>query len=993
MYRKVAPLAFAVSCCFAQSVGFQWVQTLGGSAAASVVGVATDAQGNSYVVGNTTSTDMAVRGAAQSHPAGSGLFRIDGAGNNWTNLYNSGAASVSSLAASVQHPQLVLAASNQGIARTTDGGSTWSLALQYTQSPLTVAFDPTNDSLAYAAGGGWVFSSSDRGITWGGTGGGCCGPTVEHMWVDPNQPQVLFVAEYGNLQRNSDRGRVGWQGIPTSTGPVSMAFDPFTPGTIYAATQTVLQVSHDDGVTWSSLGQPNSTYRPQYILADPLHKGTLYSTSQGGVFRSVDSGADWSRVGTDINAGPMAADPVSGAIYFWIGGTVFATTDGLATRTALGPSPQQATVLAVAGSSLYMGVAAATHVFVTKLDPQGNTIYSTYFGGSAPDSASGIAIDPLGAVFVTGNTSSTDFPVTAGAFAKSGGNFVFKLNPDGSTAYSTYFSDAQTQSNAVAVDTSLYGNAVIAGTTYGDLPVTPGVWQGKLTGTAPPGIDGGPEPAPAVNGFVAEFSADGGSLVYSTYFGVENVTATALALASNGSPVVAGGGTIYQLCCGGIALVYTATVAGTVNALAADGSNNLYVAGGTGSQRFLGTPGAFQTAPVTVPPYPGAMGSTAGGNAFLAKFDSQLRPISSTLLGGEATDQAQAVALAANGNVIVGGPTISKSFPLHGPAQMSFAPSTSFLAALTPDLSSLQFSTYEGDTRSFGITAVAPMPDGGAIFGGTTAPPAISNPFAPVEGPFVPQALVARATASAPAALRIDSVSNAASHLGVALSPGETFMVNGEGFGADATVSVNGTALPLIAQSATTLLAAIPLSFSSLIAAQPYEFVTSTAATVTVQSGGASASIFTPFSAASPGVFSADGSGLGQGYILNADGTLNGPSNPAMEGAKITIYATGVGPMTFSGQYAVTGTPVEVLIDGFLAPGIAAVLGPVPGLPGQVYQISVYVPQPSTFANTSYANYHLPVQSALTFLANSQPAYGVIANWASQAGLGISVTH
>src|SRR5271154_173089 len=152
MYRKVATLAFAVSCCFAQSVGFQWVQTLGGSAAASVVGAATDAQGNSYVVGNTTSTDMAVRGAAPPHPAGSGLFRIDGGGNNWTNLYNSGAASVSSLAVSVQHPQLTLAASNQGIARTTDGGSTWSLAMPYTQSPLTVTFDPTNDSLAYAAG-------------------------------------------------------------------------------------------------------------------------------------------------------------------------------------------------------------------------------------------------------------------------------------------------------------------------------------------------------------------------------------------------------------------------------------------------------------------------------------------------------------------------------------------------------------------------------------------------------------------------------------------------------------------------------------------------------------------------------------------------------------------------------------------------------------------------------------------------------------------------
>jgi uncharacterized protein (TIGR03437 family) len=990
MYRKLAPFAFAASCCLAQSVGFQWVQTLGGSSAASVAGAATDAQGNSYVVGNTTSTDMAVRAAAQAHPAGSGLFRIDGEGNSWANLYNSGAASVSSLAVAAQHSQLALAASDQGIERTTDGGATWNLAFHFTQAPLTVAFDPTNDSLAYAAGGGWFMTTVDAGATWGGTGCGPCGPTVDRIWVDPHNPQVLFFASGNGLQRNSAQGHADWQVIPTTTGPVSMAFDPFSKGTIYAATQTILQVSNDDGLTWSALGQPDSSYAPQYVLADPLRQGTLYATSQGGIFRSANSGADWRRVGSDVNAGPMAADPVNGAIYFWIGGRVYKTTDGLATRTAVGPpSPEQVTALVIAGSSLYMGVAPTTDVFVTKLDPQGSTIYSTYFGGSGSDTATGIAIDALGAAYVTGNTDSTDFPVTAGAFAKSGGNFVFKLNPDGSTAYATYFSDAQTRSNAVAVDSS--GRAVIAGTTYGNLPVTPNAWQGKIAGTARPGIGGAPLPAATVNGFVAQFSSDGGSLVYSTYFGVENVMATALVLESDGSPVVAGGGSIYQLCCNGAALVNTATVEGTVYALTVDGSNNVYAAGGAGSQRFLGTPGAFQIAPVTVPSYPGAIGSTRGGNAFLAKFDSDFRLISTTLIGGEGLDQAQAVALAPNGNVIVGGATTSKSFPLRGAAQTSFAPSTSFLSALTPDLSSLQFSTYEGDMRNFGIVAVAAMADGGGIFAGTTGPQG-PNPLSPVEGPFVPQALVARAKVTSPTALRIDSVSNEASHLGVALSPGETFAVNGAGFGKDATLSVNGTPLPLIAQSATTLVAAMPLSFSSLLAAQPFEFVTSFAATITVQSGGATASIFAPLAAAAPGVFSIDGSGLGQGYILNEDGTLNSPSNPAIEGSKITIYATGVGPMSFSGGLAVTGVPVEVLIDGFLAPGIAAVLGPVPGLPGEVYQISVKVPLPATYGG-NFLNVHLPAQSALTFIANSQPPSGAIADWASQAGLGISVTH
>jgi uncharacterized protein (TIGR03437 family) len=341
------------------------------------------------------------------------------------------------------------------------------------------------------------------------------------------------------------------------------------------------------------------------------------------------------------------------------------------------------------------------------------------------------------------------------------------------------------------------------------------------------------------------------------------------------------------------------------------------------------------------------------------------------------------VALAANGSVILGGSTHSKAFPMRGPAQSSFSASTSFLAGLSPDLSTLQFSTFAGDTRTFSILSAAPMPDGGAIFAGSTLGPIVQSPSSNFN-PAIPnasEALVVRATVATPAGPRLDSVVNAASHLGVALSPGATIMATGTGFGNDAALLVNGTALPLIGKSSTWLVAALPLGFTS-----------PAAATVTVQSGGASASILAPFASAVPGVFSVDGSGLGQGYIINADGTLNSPANPALEGSKITIYATGVGPMTFVGPYAVTSSPVEVLIDGFLAPGIAAVFGPVAGLPGSVYQISVYVPQPSLYGaiNNNFTSVHLASQSAVTFLMNPL----AVGNGAmSQAGLGISVIH
>jgi uncharacterized protein (TIGR03437 family) len=132
-----------------------------------------------------------------------------------------------------------------------------------------------------------------------------------------------------------------------------------------------------------------------------------------------------------------------------------------------------------------------------------------------------------------------------------------------------------------------------------------------------------------------------------------------------------------------------------------------------------------------------------------------------------------------------------------------------------------------------------------------------------------------------------------------------------------------------------------------------------------------------PAGAASPG---------GQGYILNKDGTFNSPDNPAAEGDPITICATGVSSMTFDHDYAVTGAVVDVRVDGFSAAGIAAVLGPVPGLPGDVYQISVYVPHPADFAasNPNLKDFVMPPQVAVTLIVN-----GAI----SQAGIALAVGH
>ena len=180
-----------------------------------------------------------------------------------------------------------------------------------------------------------------------------------------------------------------------------------------------------------------------------------------------------------------------------------------------------------------------------------------------------------------------------------------------------------------------------------------------------------------------------------------------------------------------------------------------------------------------------------------------------------------------------------------------------------------------------------------------------------------------------------------------------------------------------------------------MVAIMPDDAKTSGASLVTVSSGGMkSKPVYMPAAPASPGIYSMNRLGFSQGYILNRDGTLNSPSNPASEGDPITIFATGVGPVTEVGPYAVTALAGSVFVDGFYARGIAAYLRRVPGLPGYVYEISVFVPRPSDFAarNPNLTDFKLPPQVPVMLVLGevnrANPAWSAMR---SQDGIALSV--
>ena len=163
---------------------------------------------------------------------------------------------------------------------------------------------------------------------------------------------------------------------------------------------------------------------------DPTGTNILYSTMIGAT--------------TADSLGGMAVDP-AGNVY--IAGTT-ASAALFTTPFAIRRSP-----------------AGKQDVFVTKIDPTGqNIVYATYLGGADEDRALGIAVDAVGAVYVTGTTASADFPVTAGGNLSDAAKsyvFVTKLVPDGTfLQYSALVEPASVYRTSLAV-TSLTEAAVL----------------------------------------------------------------------------------------------------------------------------------------------------------------------------------------------------------------------------------------------------------------------------------------------------------------------------------------------------------------------------------------------------------------------------------------------------------------------------------------------------------------------------------------------------
>ena len=420
---------------------------LGGTRQDYITGLGVDSSGNAYVGGYTDSNVFPSVAALQPNFPGNptSLFQTMNNGGSWNGFDAAVNGAVLDISADPVTSGIIVAASENGIFRTTNSGASWtqSLALSYV---VSLARSPATTTTIYALSPNNVYSSTDNGATW----------------------QFQGTLSNGNFE--------------------GLVADTSTATTVYAYSQdTGVYVSTNGGATWSAAnsGLPSTSVAAMVAASD----GSLYASVPGsGIYKSANRGTSWTAVNTGLPAGASFyahSLAVSGTTIYAGSGTLYQTTNGGTSWSAttgavpngayaIGVSPSNALLVyaTASGGAVYIssdggttwnlvssGISNLTQItefafdplnanhaflvapvsqvgFIAQLNPAGSAIgYATWFGAAGGNSYTNInalAANANGDVFITGYTSSDTggaFPATTSAFdAGTFGAFVARVS-------------------------------------------------------------------------------------------------------------------------------------------------------------------------------------------------------------------------------------------------------------------------------------------------------------------------------------------------------------------------------------------------------------------------------------------------------------------------------------------------------------------------------------------------------------------------------------
>lgn len=411
----------------------------------------------------------------------------------------------------------------------------------------------------------------------------------------------------------------------------------------------------------------------EWHTAIPTYDGIVYEglypgidahyEGNGGELKStfvVDPGADpsliqWRHEGAES----VAVDEASGDLVIELAGSTLVEQAPIAWQEVDGERVSvPASYNVGADGTVTFGLGSYDPAYPLVIDPV-LLAYSTYLGGTGFDEADGLVLDGEGNVYMTGATTSPDFPIfdPATGYVANEDAFVVKLNAAGDTlVYAVYLGGCcDDDPNGIGVDAD--GNIYIAGDTDSkDLPTT---------GGAPQPAYGGAD----YDAFAAKLDA-GGNLAYCTYLGAKGRDeAEGIAVDYNTGEAYIAGTTFSDKWLAG-------TYSGDGDAFAV----KLNADGTWGYGRYLGGAGydtgwgvaveggnAYLSGDTYSDDFPllNPLQATYRGNGdvFVSKLDNAANLVYSTYLGGTGDDYNYDIAVDADGNAYLTGQTESADFP------------------------------------------------------------------------------------------------------------------------------------------------------------------------------------------------------------------------------------------------------------------------------------------------------------------------------------------
>lgn len=367
-----------------------------------------------------------------------------------------------------------------------------------------------------------------------------------------------------------------------------------------------------NGDIYVSVGTSSSDY--------PVTPGT-YDAGHGGLYISKLSSDLSDLVATTLLPGQRMALGPDGAIY--VMGSISTPDDYPATPGAYDTSHN-----------------GERDIYVAKLDPSLSTLLAaTYVGGNNSEYLSDMVISPAGHILIAGSTSSSDYPVTAGAYntENSGSSyFISQLDSSLSSLLSSTFFVNGYSYNLTDIKADLDGNVFIAGTTHSqDFQTTPGAYDETWNGLE--------------DAFISKFDPSLSALLASTFLGADQDE--------------------------------------YASEMVIDSEGNIYLAGSTFSLDFPITPGAYNDQHNN---YYMAHGSSPfPTDAFISKLDNDLTVLlASTFIGSRGEDGVGGIAIDTASNIYLTGMTYSKSYPVTAGAYDTTFESyiQGFVSKLSPDL-------------------------------------------------------------------------------------------------------------------------------------------------------------------------------------------------------------------------------------------------------------------------------------------------------------------